>query len=83
MTHPISLPNKYDLIREEAERFQKLSFDEKLRIIAEMMYQGNLAIENSPNRDQIRKQQEEEERAWQLTNKRLIDEYEAKQKSMS
>jgi len=81
MIQQIKSPNKYDVIREEAERFQKLSFDEKLRIIAEMMYQGNLAIENSPNRDQIRKQQEDEERAWQLTQKRLIDQYEAKQKS--
>ena len=83
MIPPKQLPNGFDVIREEAERFQKLPSNEKCRIMAEMMRVGNFIIQNSPYREQILKKQEDDERACRLAQQRLIDQYEAKQKSMT
>lgn len=46
----MNFPNQYDVIREEAERFQKLSGIEKLRSIAELMAMGSRMVNNNPQR---------------------------------
>lgn len=65
----MNFPNQYDVIREEAERFQKLSSEDKLRSIAELMALGS-GIDTDPH---------EEIEAWRLAVQSLIARYKAKQ----
>lgn len=40
MIQPIQFPNQYDVIREEAERFNKLSTDRKFEMMESLIQTG-------------------------------------------
>jgi DNA repair protein RadC len=78
----MNFPNQYDVIREEAERFQKLSGIEKLRSIAELMAMGSRMVNNNPQRQQVLELQNADEDAWREAQFKVFSKYEAKHGSL-
>lgn len=78
----MEFPNQYDVIREEAERFQKLSNEDKLRSISELMAMGSRMIENNPQRQRIIELQNADEDAWRQAQLKVFSMYEAKHGSL-
>lgn len=78
----MNFPNQYDVIREEAERFQKLSCKDKLRSIAELMAMGSRMIDNNPERQLVLELQNADEDAWREAQFKVFSNYEAKHGSL-
>jgi len=78
----MNFPNQYDVIREEAERFQSLSSKEKLHAVAELMAMGSKMIDNNPQRHLVIELQNADEDAWKSAQLSLFARYEAKHGSL-
>jgi hypothetical protein len=73
MLQPIKFPNQFDVIHEEAERFNKLSPDQKFRMIEDLIQTGLEFIEISPYKDQALKLKDERERQWLAAQSKLVN----------
>lgn len=61
----MNFPNQYDVIREEAERFQQLTPDQRFDSIQGLIQMGLELLEISPNKDFDTHAREERELQWQ------------------
>jgi hypothetical protein len=61
----MNFPNQYDVIREEAERFQQLTPDQRFDSIQGLIQMGLELLEISPNKDFDTNAREERELQWQ------------------
>jgi len=73
MIQPIKFPNHYDVIRDEAERFNKLTADQKFRMIEDLIQTGLEFIEISPDKDFARKMRDNCEQQWERAHNRLVN----------
>lgn len=71
MIQPIQFPNQYDVIREESERFNRLSIDRKFEVLEEMIQTGLEFIELSSFKEFERTSREQNELQWQLAHTRI------------
>jgi hypothetical protein len=72
MEIPIHFPDERDKIYEAALAFRKLSPDERVLAILEVIAVGAAMIAASPNREAIERLQQEHEDAWQRAQKELF-----------
>jgi hypothetical protein len=72
MIQPIKFPNHYDVIREEAELFQKLDSRSKARIMSEMIQAGFELMAISPHKERNQEIMEERERQGRLAHSKLF-----------
>lgn len=71
MTQPIHFPNQYDVIREETERFNRLSLDHKFEMLQDMIQTGLELIELSPSRQFEQASRDANESLWQQAHNRI------------
>ena len=72
MTNPIAFPSEADRIFEEAEAFQQLAPEERMRAILEVIAFGARLLEHSPQREEALRFQAAEEDKWQQIHKELF-----------
>jgi hypothetical protein len=72
MDWPYKFPHPWDVIAREAERYRRLSAEERINEIVELFEVGRRLLQASPNRDAILAQYEASERAWQEAHRRVF-----------
>ena len=72
MIQPIKFPNHYDVIREDAEQFQKLDSRSKARIMSEMIQAGYELMAISPHKERNQEIMDERERQGHLAHSRIF-----------
>jgi hypothetical protein len=75
MDWPVKFPHPADVIAEDAERFRRLSPEERVREIVDMAEVANRLLTAAPRRDAILAQIEADERAWQDAHRRVFERY--------
>jgi len=63
MRLPVQFPDEADVIAEEAERFARLSSEERMRLIRGLLDAGALMLRNSPRSQYLTEYAAEQERA--------------------
>jgi len=69
---PIRFPDEREKIFREAEAFRRLSPDERMAAIMDVIALGLAMIRDSPNREAIEQLQREHEEAWRKAQKELF-----------
>jgi hypothetical protein len=69
---PVRFPSEVDKIYEEAQAFRRLSPEERVRTIFDLIASGMRMLETSPKRDAARRLQEASEAEWQRIQKELF-----------
>ena len=69
---PYRFPNEADKIHEEAQAFRRLSPDERMTRILDLIGSGELLMAASPKREVAQRLRERDEAEWQRRMKELI-----------
>ena len=72
MEIPIHFPNERDKIHAEAVAFRRLSPEEKIAAILDLVSLGASMMKESPHREAMEKLQQAHEDAWQKAQKELF-----------
>jgi hypothetical protein len=72
MKLPIRFPAEADKIHEEAQAFRRLSPEERVRTIFDLISSAVRFLENSPKAETGRRLQEAQETEWQRIQKELF-----------
>jgi hypothetical protein len=73
MDEQIKFPHPADVIAEDAERFRRLTAEERVREVVDMAEVANRLLAASPRRAAILLQIEADERAWQDAHRRVFE----------
>jgi hypothetical protein len=76
MVSQIKFPDRIDVLREEAEKFQKLSPDEKWRVLESVIQTGLELSALSPNKERVKQLELEREAEWRKAHANLFSKYE-------
>jgi hypothetical protein len=72
MELPIEFPDEREKMFQAAEAFRRLSTDEKIDEIFDLMTLGAFVLAESPRREVMKKLQQEQEDAWQKAQRELF-----------
>ena len=72
MKLPIQFPSEADKIYEDAQSFRRLSPQERVRTIFDLIASGMHMLESSPKRETARRMREADEAEWQRIQKELF-----------
>jgi hypothetical protein len=72
MELPIKFPDEGDKIYEEAQAFRRLSPGEKWAVFMDLLALGESIMKASPNRESIKRLQQEHEDQWQMAQRELF-----------
>ena len=65
MKLPLKFPDHHDETRKRCQEFQRLSPDERIRLMLDTIESGLALIRSSPHREAIERVTTEREREWQ------------------
>jgi len=69
---PIRFPDEREKIFREAEAFRRLSPDERMAAIMDVIALGAAIMNESPHREAMKKLQEAHEEAWRVAQRELF-----------
>lgn len=72
---PYRFPNEADKIYQEAQQFRRLSPDERVTRILDLIGSGEILMAASPKREIARRLRDQDELEWQRRMKELITRY--------
>lgn len=75
MNLPLQFPDPQQVAREQAEAFQRLSSDERLRELMDTIDSGLILVRASPDRAAIDRLTEQREQEWQHIQRELFRRY--------
>lgn len=71
----LNFPEAADVAYARAQEFQKLSADERLKQIEELMRIGLDMVRQSPRREEIQRRLESQELEWRQIQRQLFEKY--------